>query len=168
MKQSETKVFQLGVGAGSLVETSNREDNPLPRLTLMTPWCPGYGEEPPTPANSFALGRDEVRQLYDALHEYYTGATGEQKASDGCSLLDAIREVETRDFRTDTDSGSHPNAMLILNRLRRMAGLPHDITIKDLPYYDGHEYVMPMGSRLLANQEANTNAVEAATGQGRR
>ena len=67
-----------------------------------------------------------------------------------CSLIDAIREIEKRDFRTVHDSGAHPIAMLLMNRLRKLAGLP-SITKSDLPAHDGNSYVMPAGSNLLSN-----------------
>lgn len=78
------------------------------------------------------------------------GVTGGDCGASSCSLIDAIREVEKWDFRTEHDSGAHPNAMLLMNRLRRMARLP-SITKHDLPAWDGKAYVMPPNSNLLAN-----------------
>ena len=75
MKQSEAKSFVVGIGAATILETSNREDNPLPRLTVMMPWCPGYADEQPIPAHSMSISGKDVRQLYDALHAYYTSNT---------------------------------------------------------------------------------------------
>jgi hypothetical protein len=72
MKQSEIRTFQIGIGVGRMMETSNNPAIPLPRLTLMFPWCPGYGDEHAIPANSVELGAKDVKQLYDALHAYYT------------------------------------------------------------------------------------------------
>ena len=66
------------------------------------------------------------------------------------TLIDAIKEIESKDFRTVNDTGADSNAMLILNRFRKMADLPA-ISLKDLPAYSDGEYRMPVNSKLLAN-----------------
>ena len=80
-----------------------------------------------------------------------------------CSLIDAIREIERRDFRTNEDSGAHPNAMLLMNRLRKMVGLP-EITKRDLPASNGKTYVMPPDSKLLANARPPGDPASDSTG----
>lgn len=66
------------------------------------------------------------------------------------SLIGAIRTIEAADFRTLHDTGANPNAMIILNRLRGVAGLP-SIGREDLPAWDEsvQKYVRPANSKLL-------------------
>lgn len=45
-----------------------------------------------------------------------------------------IKKVEGDHFRTVGDTGAHPNAMMIWNRVRQHVGLAR-ITIDDLPKY---------------------------------
>lgn len=40
------------------------------------------------------------------------------------TLTEAIEEVRKIHFRTQSDTGAHPNAMIILNTFNRLAGLP--------------------------------------------
>ncbi len=70
------------------------------------------------------------------------------------TLLDCIAKVEADHFRTVTDTGSNPNAMVVWNALRRAAGLP-GLSKDDLPAYDAERkaYVCPEGSRLLVKPE---------------
>ncbi len=66
------------------------------------------------------------------------------------SLLDCIAKVEADHFRTVTDTGSNPCAMVVWNALRRHAGLP-GLSKDDLPAFDETrgQYLQPEGSRLL-------------------
>lgn len=70
-------------------------------------------------------------------------------------LVEAIAEVERQHFRTQSDTGAAFQAMVVLNELRSMAGLPM-VSVKDLPTYSTEEgrYVMPPDSRLLRNRPA--------------
>jgi hypothetical protein len=47
------------------------------------------------------------------------------------TLREFIEDVEAREFRTETDAGAHPNALLVWNQVREFAGLPR-ITREDL------------------------------------
>ena len=51
---------------------------------------------------------------------------------DNIILLEFIKSVEERDFRTESDTGANSNALYIWNHVRRLAGLP-DIEKSDLP-----------------------------------
>lgn len=68
------------------------------------------------------------------------------------SLIEAIAAVERDHFRTVDDTGANPCAMLVLNYLRRQAGLP--LISKDhLSKWDEtvKRYVLPFDSQLLDN-----------------
>ena len=65
-------------------------------------------------------------------------------------LLKVIEEVEKSHFRTNTDTGSNLNALVVMNAFRREAGLPY-IGKDDLPRWNDLEekYVQPIESKLL-------------------
>ena len=67
-------------------------------------------------------------------------------------LVKIINQVEEAHFRTDKDTGSNLNALLVLNAFRRQCGLV-PIGRDDLPAYDEkkNKYVMPENSRLVRN-----------------
>ena len=79
------------------------------------------------------------------------------------TLERAIRIVEDRHFRTTEDSGGNLHAQLILNAFRNVAGLP-SIHGEDLPAWDGMDYTMPPGSKLLRAALTPTTPKEAANG----
>ncbi len=66
------------------------------------------------------------------------------------AIAELIAKVEADHFRTVTDTGANPNAMVVWNALRRAAGLP-GLSKDDLPAHDEtrDQYVCPKGSRLL-------------------
>ena len=73
------------------------------------------------------------------------------------TILDFIRKVETNYLRTNIDAGATENALLMLNTARSMIGMPN-ITIQDLPKWNGEKYVMPPNSNLLANKKPDYRA----------
>lgn len=78
MKQSETKCFTFGTGAGVIRELSN---NPLikrPQLTLMIPKWDGDKDYPAIPAQSLEASAHQVIELYAALKDYFEEATHER------------------------------------------------------------------------------------------
>ena len=67
-------------------------------------------------------------------------------------LRDVIRKIEAAHFRTYGDSGANEKAQIVHSALRAEAGLPY-LSNKDLPKWDGREYVVPENSRLLREIE---------------
>lgn len=65
-------------------------------------------------------------------------------------ILDFISDFEKSHFRSETDTGANPSAMMLWNMVRFRAGL-EGITEDDLPKYDGvtTKYVLPKGSKLI-------------------
>ncbi len=61
-----------------------------------------------------------------------------------------MEEVEASHFRTETDTGANPCAMLVWNALRSKFGLPH-LEKRDLPFWYDGKYVTPADSKLLKN-----------------
>lgn len=74
------------------------------------------------------------------------------------NLLSLIRNVELDHFRTIHDTGSNPNAMIVMNAFRREAGLQY-ITTDDLPKWDEEKkgYYMPQNSKLICAHEILAN-----------
>jgi len=71
MKQSETKCFQVGDGAANLMECSNLASMKIPNLTIMQPRRLGRDDIPTEEPQSINLYKEQVRQLYEALKEYF-------------------------------------------------------------------------------------------------
>jgi hypothetical protein len=68
------------------------------------------------------------------------------------SIIQAIENVEKAHFRTQQDTGSNLNAMLIWRALRKELGLP-DLNVSDLRKYNEvtEKYELPKNSRLIEN-----------------
>ena len=68
-------------------------------------------------------------------------------------LIEFIGSFEESHFRSDSDTGANPSAMLLWNMVRHRVGLPQ-IGPEDLPKYDGNKakYVLPPDSKLTGKQ----------------
>ncbi len=63
-------------------------------------------------------------------------------------VLNAMKNVEDRHFRTVEDTGANSCAMVVWNTLRENLGLPQ-ITKNDLSFYCSGRYIKPKDSNLL-------------------
>jgi hypothetical protein len=73
MKQSETKVFTMGIGAISISEHSYKPDVKYPSITIVKPSIMMCGEDHDIPANSMYISALEAKDLYAALKSYFEG-----------------------------------------------------------------------------------------------
>ncbi len=93
---------------------------------------------------------DLIRETSEKRDPCATWTTEEIEIDVSTLLTGLMAKVESAHFRTVTDTGANPNAMVIWNALRRAAGLP-GLSKDDLPAHDEtrDQYVCPEGSRLL-------------------
>ena len=70
------------------------------------------------------------------------------------NIIDIIKHIELRHFRTVDDTGANPCAITVMNCLRREVGLDY-IFNEDLPAWDNvrNGYYMPENSKLLCAPE---------------